>query len=135
MGSPPEENRLPEKSPFEIPEPSSDPLLAVATCDDEATSEFLAFSQSTDEAWKRYVPRMDWRLRRIFRIILFVFVLLINLTWSVAIIVMLWKSARIGGSFHLSDSVLVALVSTSIANFLGLVVIVARHLFPAGSST
>src|ERR1019366_6987596 len=77
MGSPPEKNRLSEKSPFEIPEPSSDPSLAVATCDDEATSEFLAFSQSTDEAWKRYAPRMDWRLRRIFRIILFVFVLLI----------------------------------------------------------
>jgi predicted neutral ceramidase superfamily lipid hydrolase len=77
---------------------------------------------------------MDWTLRRVFRISLFIFVLLINLSWSVAIIAMLWKSARIGGNFRLSDSVLVALVSTSIANFLGLVVIVARHLFPPGSS-
>jgi len=134
MASPPEDSPSPEKISFEIPEPSSDIALTRVPCDDGATNEYIAFSQSTDEAWKRSVPRMDWTLRRIFRIILFVFVLLINVSWSMAIIVMLWKSGKIGGYFRLSDSVLVALVSTSIANFLGLVVIVARHLFPSGSS-
>jgi hypothetical protein len=134
MDSPPEANPQSEKIPFEIPEPSADAVLGKPVDDGEAEKEYLAFSQSTDEAWKLSVPRMDWTLRRIFRISLFIFVLLINVCWSAAIIVMLWKSAKIGGNFRLSDSVLVALVTTSIANFLGLVVIVARHLFPSGSS-
>lgn len=46
---------------------------------------------------------------------------------------MVEKSGAIRSKFHLDDSVLIALVSTSIANFLTLLVILAKHLFPSHS--
>jgi hypothetical protein len=43
---------------------------------------------------------------------------------------MLWKAGSNNSGFHLDNSVQIALVSTSIANFLALVIVVAKHLFP-----
>jgi len=130
---PPEDNRPNED--LEIPEPSGDPALKASDADIpsliKATSELLAFS--SDKGWERHSARMEWWLRRRFKIVLFAFVLGINLWWTWTITRMLWHSGLVGSTFHLNDSVLIALVSTSIANFLGLVVIVARHLFPSDS--
>ena len=39
------------------------------------------------------------------------------------------------GFIHLSDTVLVALIAGTTINIIGLVVIVAKHLFPDGTKT
>jgi len=120
---------------LEIPEPSIDPALspteAALPSLRVATNELFAFS--TDAGWARFSARLEWYLRRRLKIALFCFVLVINIWWTWTITRMLWHSGMANSTFHLSDSVLIALVSTSIANFLGLVVIVARHLFPSDS--
>jgi hypothetical protein len=120
---------------LEIPEPSSDPALSPSKSAlpslRVATREMFAFMTDTEEAWKRHTARRDWSLRRTLKIILFLFVVAINIWWTCTITRMLWHSGMTGSTFHLSDSVLIALVSTSIANFLALVVIIAKHLFPS----
>jgi hypothetical protein len=88
----------------------------------DAVKEQIRFSKG-DLAW-------DWRQKHIFKWILFIFVLGLSAWWSISVLRMVWKSGTSGSTFHLSDAVLITLVSTSIANFLALVVIVARHLFP-----
>jgi hypothetical protein len=132
--APPPEDNHPDDG-LQIPEPSTDPALNPSPSDtpslEKAMSELLAFS--SDKGWERHTARMDWKLRRYFRIALFWFVLGINIWWTWTITRMLWHSGMVGSTFRLTDSVLIALVSTSIANFLGLVVIVARHLFPSDS--
>jgi hypothetical protein len=125
----------PKDEGLEIPEPSSDPVLSPSKSAlpslRVATREMFAFMEDTEEAWKRHVARRDWSLRRTLKIILFPFAILINIWWTWTITSMLWHSGMTGSTFHLSDSVLIALVSTSIANFLGLIVIIAKHLFPS----
>jgi hypothetical protein len=135
MATPPEE--VPPKNlkgvSLEIPDPKADLALnSPAQSLQNATDELLAFS--ADDGWQRYTARLEWYLRRYFKIALFSFILIINIFWTLEITRMLWASGLTGSTFHLSDSVLIALVSTSTANFLGLVVIVARHLFPSDSS-
>lgn len=49
------------------------------------------------------------------------------------VLALLWQSGREGTKFHLNDGVLIALVTTSVANFLALVLIIARNLFPGRS--
>jgi|ERR1035437_7063316 hypothetical protein len=136
MDSPPDAGSpsSPDKDSFKIPEPYIDPAFTKFLFDSISLKESNAFSESNYEKWKKSSPIWDWKVRVYFRIALFIFVLVINGAWSYEIIKILWASGRTSGGFHLSDSVLIALVSTSIANFLGLVVIVARHLFPSGSS-
>jgi hypothetical protein len=73
---------------------------------------------------------LDWNLRFVLKILLFVFVVFLNVWWDTRVADWVWYSGYIGGKFHLSDAVLIALVSTSTANFLALILIVARHLFP-----
>ena len=123
------------KDLIDIPGPSSNepPLNPTESVSSLRIATKELFSYTTDAGWDRYTARLDWHLRRNFKIILFIFVLGINVFWTVEIVRMLWHSGMVGSSFALSNSVLIALVSTSIANFLGLVVIVARHLFPADS--
>src|ERR1700693_3602422 len=121
----PPQNDHPNEA-LEIPEPSNDLVLnpaASSTSLEKATAELLAFS--SDKGWERHTARMDWWLRRRFKIALFCFVILINIIWTWEIIRTLWHSGMAGSTFRLSDSVLIALVTTSIANFIGLVVIVA----------
>jgi hypothetical protein len=55
---------------------------------------------------------------------------LINIYWAHQVVSMLWKSGNHNSGFHLDNSVQIALVTTSIANFLALVIVVAKHLFP-----
>lgn len=74
---------------------------------------------------------LDWNLRFILKILLFTFVLILNVWWDNQVAHWLWYSGNIGGKFRLSDSVLIALATTSTANFLALILIVARHLFPS----
>jgi hypothetical protein len=127
----PEEAKRSEKPPFDIPELKTEPL-AISITDSLSTSEAKAFSSGSE--WELRSAQLDWWLRRRLKIALFIFVLVINIVWSYEVIKMLWSSGLNGTTFRLSDSVLIALVSTSIANFLGLVVIVARHLFPSDPS-
>ena len=113
---------------FDIPEPKIETDLVTSIPDRLSAKEVTAFSFGKDLELKR--RHWDWRLRVVFRVLLFSFVLGINGLWSYEILRIVWRSGSSNSNFHLSDSVLIALVSTSIANFIGLVVIVARHLFP-----
>ncbi|HEV2194039.1 MAG TPA: hypothetical protein VGR55_00515 [Candidatus Acidoferrum sp.] len=109
---------------FEIP-----PVELVPGDDTLAVQEVTAF----DRGWELKSSRAMFWLTFLLKIALFVFVLGLNAYWAHNVILMVWKSGMPASSFHLSDSVLIALVTTSIANFIALVVIVAKHLFPSGS--
>jgi len=113
---------------FEIPapEPPLEKSLAAAASRLEADREFQGFltGKITRQKW-------DWRLAIGFKIILFIFIVGLNLWWSRSALTIVKRSATEGSKFHLDNSVLIALVSTSIANFLALVIIVAKHLFPS----
>lgn len=71
----------------------------------------------------------EWSLRFILRTFFFFFALLINLWWANNVRLMLWQAGRVNSGFHLSNSVLIVLLTTSIANFLALLTIIATHLF------
>ncbi|MGB2628044.1 MAG: hypothetical protein WAK20_14755 [Candidatus Acidiferrum sp.] len=88
---------------------------------------------SDKERWMKYWL-WDWRLRFGLKLILFLFVVVINIYWAHQVTMMLWKAGSSNSGFHLDNSVQIALVSTSIANFLALVIVVAKHLFPSKSS-
>jgi hypothetical protein len=120
-----------EKSSFEIPEPKIVPVLESPGVTTLSANEAIGFSGDKESEMRRV--HWDWRLRYCFKILLFVFVLALNIIWTYLIASFITRSGTDGSKFHLSDSVLIALASTSIANFLGLVVIVARHLFPSNS--
>ncbi len=62
--------------------------------------------------------------------LLFIFVLGINIWWDRLVARWIGRSGVKNSWFHLNDGVLIALATTSVANFIGLVAIVARHLFP-----
>jgi hypothetical protein len=129
----PDETKTPGKPAFDIPEPKIEPLT-LSVGDSLSTSEATAFSTGSESELRR--KHWDWRLRVAFRVSLFLFVVAINGWWSYEITRILWHSGYSGSNsnFHLNDSVLIALVTTSIANFLALVIIVARHLFPTDPS-
>lgn len=74
---------------------------------------------------------LDWNLRFTLKILLFVFVVCLNVWWDSRVADWIWYSGYTGGHFHLSDTVLVALATTSTANFLALILIIAKHLFPS----
>jgi hypothetical protein len=74
---------------------------------------------------------LDWRLKFWLKILLFAFVISMNVWWDTRVSDWIWYSGYIHGSFHLSDPVLIALATTSVANFLALILIVAKHLFPS----
>ena len=76
---------------------------------------------------------LDWNLRFWLKILLFVFVVSLNIWWDTRVADWVWYSGYAGGGFHLSDPVLIALATTSTANFLALILIVAKHLFPSDS--
>lgn len=94
----------------------------------DAIAEFKAIaSGKLDDPIKKLLA---W-LEVIFKILLFIFLLCITTWWSNHVIQIVWQAGRIGTGFHLSDTVLVALLTTSIANFLALITILAKSLFPA----
>jgi hypothetical protein len=121
------------KESFEIPEPRVEKLEAsVAECASrtEAAKELSAFSKSRPEWWLRS-PQYDWLLNTLLKLILFIFVIIMNIWWTHRVLQLVWLSAFSASQYRLANSVLIALVTTSLANFLALVAIVAKHLFPS----
>lgn len=95
-----------------------------------AVKELAGFAKDDPRMWRGKLPRF---LFHAYRTLLFAFALAVNIWWGRHVLAMLWQSGREGAKFHLDNAVLIALVTTSIANFLALVAIIARNLF-AGSS-
>jgi len=106
---------------FDIPaeEPSADDPLAIK----EATD--------FDKEWLLQSGKLEWWLRFLLKISLFAFVLGMNIWWSHRVLQIVFDSAYTQTKYRLDNSVLIALVTTSLANFIALVVIVAKHLFPS----
>jgi len=124
----PDESKSP---PFNIPEPKIEKLEA-SVADTlslaEAAQEFHGFQSGKKSSLT--LPWWDWIQTYILKWLLFAFVVVINVWWTRNILKMVWLSGSKGSYFHLDNDVLIALGSTSIANFLALVVIVAKNLFP-----
>lgn len=114
--------------PMDIPRP---PLFTPANLgvDDLALRESEGFAK--DSKWTLSHASWDWLLRFVLKIALFGFVIALNLWWDINVRHMIWRSGTMGSNFHLNDPVLIALVTTSMANFVALIAIVARHLFPS----
>jgi hypothetical protein len=119
---------------FKIPEPKVD-RLDVSVADSlslaDAAQEFRGFQSRNKSNLTR--SWWDWIQVHVLKWILFGFVLAINIWWTNNVLKMVWRSGSAGSYFHLDEGVLIALVSTSIANFLALVIIVAKNLFPGSS--
>lgn len=119
----------PHNSPvekFQIPAP---PPSETFTLDPLAVAEGISFESGKEE---KHRARWDWSLRFWQKTVLFVFGMILNGYWSHQIVMMLWRSGSAGSGFRLDNSVLIALVTTSIANFLALVTVMAKNLFPQG---
>jgi hypothetical protein len=101
--------------------------LKEATLRDEATLEEREMSGRLSPEWRDVY---DWIMRFLLKPILFVVVLMGSAWWVWDVSQMVWQSGRSGSGFHLNDAVLIALVTTSVANFLVLVTIIANNLFP-----
>ena len=121
------------KDSFDIPEPRVE-KLEVSVADSisfaDAVQEYRGYVSRSKSALTR--PWWDWIQVHVLKWILFVFVIWINIWWTNNILKMLWLSGS-RTYFHLDNNVLIALVSTSIANFLALVIVVAKNLFPGSS--
>jgi hypothetical protein len=120
---------MPEPNEFSIPEPripdSSSALDQISRV--EAEREIKDFSRSFSPAFHDHY---DWVLRFVLRPMLFIFIIGVNAWWDWNVKNLVWQAGRAGSGFHLDNAVLIALITTSMANFLAIVAIVARHLFP-----
>jgi len=96
--------------------------------DDLAVKEGEAFSKGK---FVEFAFKWEWGAKLLFKFVLFGFVLGINIWWTRNVLKMIWRSGMVNGDFHLDDAVLIALATTSIVAFLGLVTVVAKHLFPS----
>ncbi len=123
-GKPPESFQIPELKRIET---SLAETLSLA----DAAQEYRGFQSQSKSGLTR--SWWDWIQVHLLKWILFGFVLAINLWWTHNILKMVWLSGSNGSFFHLDNNVLIALVSTSIANFLALVIVVAKSLFPDSS--
>jgi len=132
----PDQPPNPENSrqPFDIPEPKIE-KLQISVADGlsfaDAVDEVRGFQSRNKAALTR--SWWDWIQAHSLKWILFVFVIGINIWWTKNVLKMVWLSGSKGSGFHLDNSVLIALVTTSVASFLALVVIVAKNLFPDSS--
>ncbi|MHB8304176.1 MAG: hypothetical protein ACYDC6_15400 [Acidobacteriaceae bacterium] len=126
--SPPTSEQRYAPGSMEIPRPQAFPPANIGV-DDLALRESEGFAK--DSRWALRHASWDWLLRFVLKIALFGFVIALNVWWDINVSRMLWESGHIGGPFHLNDPVLIALVTTSMANFVALIAIVAKHLFPA----
>jgi len=113
---------MPEQPP-EIPEPE---LPGDASDDSLSAKEVFSYPKK----WYS-ISGYEKSINLLLKVILFVFVIILNIWWTHRVLQLVWSSADSHARFHLSDSVLIALVTTSLANFIALVVIVAKHLFPS----
>ena len=95
----------------------------------DAALELQGFSDGTLSPTQDKEDHFDWTLDFWLRSLFFFFALLINIWWDYNVRQMIWQSGRTNAGFHLSDGVLIALLTTSIANFIGLLTIIANYLF------
>jgi hypothetical protein len=116
--------QIPKPKPQEIQQISVD----VSSSFVEALQEQESFAAG--QKFELKVKKWDWFQKHVLKWILFGFVVWIDIWWTNNVLSMVWRSGTVGSSFHLNDSVLIALVSTSIGNFIALVAIVAKNLFP-----
>jgi hypothetical protein len=123
---------LPPSQRFIIPEPPSftEDTTAKVESLTQALEEQKGNETGTLEDRARR-GRLEWNLRFVLKILLFTFVIALNVWWDTRVADWVWFSGYAKGNFKLSDGVLIALVSTSTANFLALILIVAKHLFPS----
>jgi hypothetical protein len=123
---------MPADQDFSIPEPEQpDPLGS--PIDLESFTRAAKEKKQLSEPWSRspvWRESYDWAMRFILRPAIFVIIVGLNIWWDFNVRAILWQAGRIGAGFHLDNSVLIALITTSMANFLALVAIVAKHLFP-----
>ena len=139
---PPAPGTLPDPSPASAPTQPFEGLLqstahfaalesnvAGAASVRDAALELQGFSDGTLSPVRDREDHFDWTLDFWLRLSFFLFALLINLWWDYNVRQMIWQSGRVNAGFHLSDGVLIALLTTSIANFIGLLTIIANYLF------
>lgn len=112
--------------PLEIPDPAvpGDP-----SPNSLAAKELQEFSEPHGW-WYVALAKHEKSINISLKILLFVVVIGMNLWWTHRVLQLVFDSAYSRTQYRLSDSVLIALVTTSLANFIALVAIVARHLFP-----
>jgi hypothetical protein len=115
-----------EPSAVEIPDPE---VPGTPTPDSLAAQEVTAFGRRAE--WFLRSTQYEQWLNLILKTLLFIFVIVMNIWWTHRVLQLVWESADSKSDYHLANSVLIALVSTSLANFLALVAIVAKHLFPS----
>lgn len=116
-----------ELSSPDNPASPKEATLEDATLREEATLENAEMSGRLSPQWREVY---DWIMRFLLKPILFIFVLMGSAWWVWDVSQMVWQAGRSGSGFHLSDAVLIALITTSVANFLALVTIIANNLFP-----
>ena len=117
---------IPKPKPQEIEEAARNSFSYI-----EALKEQVGFSSGKESELKH--QHMDWSQKYYLKWVMFGFVLLINVIWTAGIFRILWLTGFHAYGFHLDNNVLITLVSTSIGNFVALVAIVARHLFPGAN--
>jgi hypothetical protein len=122
------------KKSFNIPPPRIEEL-EVSKADRNSLAGAVQELRGYDSGHKSALTRSwwDWIQVHLLKWILFGFVVGINIWWTKNILRILWLSGSEGSHFHMDNNVLIALVSTSIANFLALVLVVAKNLFPDSS--
>ncbi len=118
---------MPDDSRYPIPDPGTPdltrPLNQISF--GEALSEQGQMSATWSPKWRE---KYDWAMRFTLRPLLFLMVVMLNIWWDINVSRIVWRTGE--GRLHLDKTVLVALVTTSMANFIALVVIIAKHLFP-----
>jgi hypothetical protein len=121
------------REPLQIPKPSTEEIKEVpasnVTSQSEALKEQSGFSGGSESVLKQ--GRMDWSQRYYLKWVIVGFVLMINIAWIANVLLMVWFSGYDTHGFHLDNSVLIVLVSTSVGTFIALVAIVAKSLFPS----
>jgi hypothetical protein len=114
---------------FDIPDPpipDSKSVIYEKSLDEAVFEQKQLSSRFSPKAREGY----DWTMRFCLKPILFTAVLLGSAWWVWDVSQMVWQSGRSDSGFHLNDAVLIALITTSVANFLALVAIIANNLFP-----
>jgi hypothetical protein len=116
--------QMPDR-PIDIPDPE---IPDLPDPDNLASKEVAAFEKR--RGWSLRSIQVERWLDIILKTVLFIIVIAMNIWWTHRVLQLVWKSADSKSDYHLANSVLIALVTTSLANFLTLVAIVARYLFP-----
>jgi hypothetical protein len=112
---------------FNIPAPNPSELQ-VYPGQPAPIREETAYARRDDRELKR--GEWDWQLAFVLKIVLVCFVLGMNIWWTHYVRRWITDSGQQGSRFHLADSVLIALATTSVANFLALILVVMKNIFP-----